>query len=404
LSGLRFPWGDTIAHSNANYYSSSSLAYDISPTPGFHPGYSNSTAPVNSGTDNGYGLYAMAGNVMEWCQDESGGSRILAGSSFMGFANEARCAYTSQLAPSSADVNIGFRTVQRASSSAEAQTDSAVAVDTRDYLLTVSSAHGSPVPAVGTNLYSWRAAVTCSVESAVISGLTNWTSAGWSGSGAVPASGTATNTSGFVLTNPVSSIVWNWDTNYWVEAVTNGLGQVTGGNSWALKDSEVTLSMTPDSGWLFMGWSGDASGDYTEESIIIPMIRPVSVTATFSDDADEDGILNVDEVGYGTNPRNRDTDGDGLHDRHELIAGTDPTNAASVLDIQLNLSSSANELVWYGVNGRYYQLEYTDDLNTAWQPKGTIVSGADSVILKLDIGVGTERFYRIRVSESPDNL
>lgn len=153
-----------------------------------------------------------------------------------------------------------------------------------------------------------------------------------------------------------------------------------------------------------MGWSGDASGDYSEESVILPVVRPVSVTATFSDDADDDGILNADESGYGTNPRNSDTDGDGLPDRHELVAGTQPTNEASVLAIALQLSGSANELSWYGVSGRYYQLEYTEDLGQSWIPKGTVVSGANSAVLKLDIGAGAKRFYRIRVSDSPGGL
>ena len=35
----RFPDGDTITHGNANYFSSSSLSYDTSPTRGFHPLY-----------------------------------------------------------------------------------------------------------------------------------------------------------------------------------------------------------------------------------------------------------------------------------------------------------------------------------------------------------------------------
>jgi hypothetical protein len=75
-----------------------------------------------------------------------------------------------------------------------------------------------------------------------------------------------------------------------------------------------------------------------------------------------------------------------------------------VLDLQLTLSGLANELSWYGVNGRYYQLEYTDDLGTSWIPKGTVVSGANSAVLKLDIGAGEKRFYRIRVSDSPAGL
>ncbi len=51
-----------------------------------------------------------------------------------------------------------------------------------------------------------------------------------------------------------------------------------------------------------MGWSGDASGDYSQEGIIVPMVRPVSVIATFSDDVDDDGLLNTNETALGTDP------------------------------------------------------------------------------------------------------
>jgi formylglycine-generating enzyme required for sulfatase activity len=401
LSGKRFPWGDTITHSNDVYYSSASYAYDESVTRGFHPLFGAGTAPAGRGTTNGYGLTEMSGNVMEWCNDLSGANRVLAGGSWDQYASEARCAYTSLMHPSAADYNIGFRTVQRASSSTSAETDSAISVDTRDYLLVVESAHGSPVPNIGTNVYSWRASVTCSVESSVISGLTNWTSAGWSGSGSVSASGSTPDTGSFVLADLVSSIVWNWNTNYWMETVTSGEGQVTGGNRWFASGSNAAVSANPSNGWLFMGWSGDASGDYTETNIIIPMVRPVSVTATFSDDADGDGLLNTNETALGTDPRRRDSDDDGMDDPHELIAGTAPTNRASVLDIQLNLTGSANELTWYGVSGRYYRLEYTDVLGGTWLPKGSVVSGANGQVMRLDVGAGSNRFYRIRVSNSP---
>ena len=130
LSGKRFPWGDTITHSRANYYSRSSYSYDVSSTRGYHPDYDDTrpyTAPVGSFPDNGYGLYDMAGNVWEWCSDwydsdyydysptnnppgpPSGSYRVVRGGGWRYLANDCRSAGRSGDAPGYRSHCIGFR-------------------------------------------------------------------------------------------------------------------------------------------------------------------------------------------------------------------------------------------------------------------------------------------------------
>lgn len=72
-TGLRFPWGNTIGHDKANYVAGSFYPYDVSSSVGMHPVYnvepSPLTAPVRSFSANGYGLFEVIGNVVEWCND-----------------------------------------------------------------------------------------------------------------------------------------------------------------------------------------------------------------------------------------------------------------------------------------------------------------------------------------------
>lgn len=136
-SGQRFPWGNTIAHSQANYWSSSSYPYDISATRGYHPSFQNEglpyTNPVGVFDHNAYGIYGVAGNVYEWCWDKYNGAypsaapatnprgsatsigshtRVFRGGMFYNSASAARCSYRSYNEATVASSYTGFRCVR----------------------------------------------------------------------------------------------------------------------------------------------------------------------------------------------------------------------------------------------------------------------------------------------------
>ena len=129
LAGQRFPWGHTVAHNQANYFSSTAYSYDVSPTREYHPTYATGaypyTSPAGAFAANGYGLFDMAGNVWEWCWDWSGsyaGSAVSAplgpasgtyrvnrGGSWQYHAYGARTAYRDGIGPDARGYSLGFR-------------------------------------------------------------------------------------------------------------------------------------------------------------------------------------------------------------------------------------------------------------------------------------------------------
>jgi len=137
--GKRFPWADTnvITHSRANYKSSTGYSYDVSPTLGYNPAFTNGplpyTSPCGYFATNGFGLYDMAGNVWEWCWDwydanwyanaaasqadtrgpVSGTKRVLRGGSWDASAPDNCCALRESKTPSGAVTETGFRCLRK---------------------------------------------------------------------------------------------------------------------------------------------------------------------------------------------------------------------------------------------------------------------------------------------------
>jgi formylglycine-generating enzyme len=137
LSGQRFPWGNTISESQANYRAdpnppnSGGYAYDLGPYTGYNTNFNTGsyyTSPVDYFAPNGYGLNDMAGNVFEWCWDwyatpyaggtdprgpvESFGYRVVRGGNWVSYADGARCASRSYYSPGYAVSSFGFRCVK----------------------------------------------------------------------------------------------------------------------------------------------------------------------------------------------------------------------------------------------------------------------------------------------------
>jgi formylglycine-generating enzyme required for sulfatase activity len=137
LSGKRFPWGDTISESQANYVGNTTYSYDLGPN-GYNQAWTNNgtpyTSPIGSFPPNSYGLYDMAGNVFEWCWDwysstsyvagavdpqgppmnsDTNYLKVVRGGAWDSYGSDARCAYRVSIPFFLGNDVTGFRCVRK---------------------------------------------------------------------------------------------------------------------------------------------------------------------------------------------------------------------------------------------------------------------------------------------------
>ncbi|MEM7396632.1 MAG: hypothetical protein AAF492_30240, partial [Verrucomicrobiota bacterium] len=125
---------------------------------------------------------------------------------------------------------------------------------------------------------------------------------GWTGSGSIPANGTANPYVGLIASN--STLTWQWDpSHYHLSTETSGLGEVDLARGWYPAGSLQTLTAIPGLGSRFIRWLGDVPfGSATSITVQVSMDKPLKVTALFAA-ADYQGTLAGDWPMFGRDPQ-----------------------------------------------------------------------------------------------------
>ncbi len=220
-------------------------------------------------------------------------------------------------------------------------------------ILVVQSAYGTATPEAGT-YYGCDSMTAWISGSPVANGTTQYVCTGWVGTGAAPTNGSGTITPAFNLTND-STIVWAWQTNYWLEVQASSGGSVDIGSSWQVMGSTPSLTASAAPYYAFTGWSGDAQGNTNDPAMDLTMDRARSVQANFWSDETTNNVptswlQNYDLTNAtASTEAMTDHDGDGIPTWCEFYAGTDPTNAVSSFQIiGFGSHNGSNYVTWVG--------------------------------------------------------
>jgi uncharacterized repeat protein (TIGR02543 family) len=132
--------------------------------------------------------------------------------------------------------------------------------------------------------------------------------------------------------------------------LATGGGDIEEGNS-------TTLTATPNTGYLFTGWSGDATGATNPLTITVDAAK--TITANFikdTSDDDGDGLSNYEEMAvHGTDKTKADTDGDGLTDKQEIDRGWNAHSSdKAVIDAVMEMMGATPSTTPYTDGWFYY--------------------------------------------------
>ena len=152
---------------------------------------------------------------------------------------------------------------------------------------------------------------------------------------------------------------------------TSPLATATPGSSWTSWVSQPMVSSDGTTA-VFQSWdSGLVAGDLN----CVADVFSESVNAVSNTDSDSDGIPDWWMMKYFGHPTGQagdnslaadDADRDGMTNLQEYLAGTDPTNSDSVFRVQISVAAMSGNnalLIWPAVPGKSYRVQYKNDLS-----------------------------------------
>ncbi|HMO52816.1 MAG TPA: hypothetical protein PKE26_16800 [Kiritimatiellia bacterium] len=231
--------------------------------------------------------------------------------------------------------------------------------------LAVYSAHGNPMPhGIITNDHG--SVITGAVEAVITQGGTQFVNTGWTMIGNEPQTG---NQPMVVLTLTNDAVLtWNWNTNYWLEALAADHGNVNVTSDWMAAGSTADLTALASNYYDFSHWTHDVPPELiTNNPVALLMDGAKVVAAVFVERLAANNVPewwlalyypdaeDMDEAALS------DSDLDGIQAWAEYIAGTDPTDPSSVLRGNA-ASKDGMIIIWPSISGRLYSIQYTTNL------------------------------------------